>query len=545
MATSLLFPDLKTNAEQTSPTETMLSPAMPPELPVSIESSGSNPSASATLPDLFGEPSVSSKTAAGESEMVNAVVSKQDSKEKILGPKPKTNTAGIPLEGKSFNLGGFLVKLSLLIGIFTFVFFYSQLTPGFNLFGVLGKNPVTRLADLTTSVQEEQTTINLYTLLVAKFSLDDFIVTADTYLYKASEYNSEYTSSNTKAELAVELAALKTQIQTSLSTVKTNLLKPVYPKALALSAGDLLGLEDLYSTLLQERIINEEESLFATGAADETLSIELDNLEGASLLFSNKDLKQKLKALDLETELTDDVIQSLFSMATQVSTNEFAIILNIKSARVNWTELLTEVTSVTKEVDPLYATALESNITYSGISFDAADQTLSLRGTTLTDDTKNFSLISDLVDEFEKSPLFANASNRSFSKSGEEDEGYNASFSIEVELQQGSDDRDDPAHLVTVTEEEERISTETPVTDTTTDTAPTDATAEPSIDPTTDTLTPDAEIDSGATPSAEKPAAEETSFLSGLSANFLKAWDGLINRFFGEEAPQARVPRHS
>ncbi|MFA6436106.1 MAG: hypothetical protein WCW30_03150 [Candidatus Gracilibacteria bacterium] len=541
MATSLLFPDLKTNAEQTSPTETMLSPAMPPEPPVSIESSGSNPSASATLPDLFGEPSVSSKTAAGESEMVNAVVSKQDSKEKILGPKPKTNTAGIPLEGKSFNLGGFLVKLALLIGIFTFVFFYSQLTPGFNLFGVLGKNPVTRLADLTTSVQEEQTTINLYNLLVAKFSLDDFIVTADTYLYKASEYNSEYTSSNTKAELAVELAALKTQIQTSLSTVKTNLLKPVYPKALALSAGDLLGLEDLYSTLLQERIINEEESLFATGAADETLSIELDNLEGASLLFSNKDLKQKLKALDLETELTDDVIQSLFSMATQVSTNEFAIILNIKSARVNWTELLTEVTSVTKEVDPLYATALESNITYSGISFDAADQTLSLRGTTLTDDTKNFSLISDLVDEFEKSPLFANASSRSFSKSGEEDEGYNASFSIEVELQQGSDDRDDPAHLVTVTEEEERISVEP------TDMATPDTTLESTID-TSITEVP-SEVTTPAEPAPEVtiPADQpkETSFLSGLSANFLKAWDGLINRFFGEEAPQARVPRHS
>ena len=526
MATSLLFPDLKTNPLSDAPL-----PSEPSNAPT--------PGASTTLPDLFGEPANSTKTAAGESEMVNAVVSKQNTKEKILGPKPKTNTAGVSLEGKSFNLGGFLVKFALLIGVLTFAFFYSQLTSGFNLFEMLGKNPVTRLTDLTTSVQEEQTTINLYNLLVAKFSLDDFIVTADTYLYKASEYNSDYTASNTKAELEGELAALKIRIQNSLSIVKTNLLKPVYPKALALSAGDLLGLEDQYSTLLQSRIVNEKETLLATGAADETLSIELDNLEGASLLFSNKDLKQQLKALDLENGLTDEVIQSLFTTATQVSTNEFAIILNIKSARVDWTELLTEVTSVTKKVDPLYDTALESNITYSGLSFDAADQTLSLRGATLTDDTKNFSLISDLVDEFEKSPLFANVSSRSFSKSGEEDEGYNASFSIEMDLQQGADDRDDPAHLVTVTEEEERIPTtdasvETPAvesTDTATETAPTDATTEPTIDPATDTSTPDAEA--------------ETSFLSDLSANFLNAWDSLINRFFDEEAPQVRVPRHS
>lgn len=543
MANSLLFPDLKTASvapvsQATPPSEPLGASEATLEIPATDMFSASG--ASATLPDLFGEPAASTKTAAAESEMVNAVVSKKDAKEKILGPKPKTNAAGIPLEGKSFNLGGFLVKISLLVAIVTFSFFYSQLTPGFNLFGILGKNPATRLADLNTSVQEEQTTINLYDLLVAKFALDDFITTADTYLYKASEYNSDYTSSNTKAELEVELAALETQIQTSLSTVKTNLLKPIYPKALALSAGNLIELETTYSTLLQERIVNEEETLLANGSADETVSIELDNLDGASRLFSNKDLKQQLKSLDLENGLTDDVIESLFISATQVSTNKFAIILNIKNARVNWTELLIEVTSVTKEVDPLYNTALENNVIYSGISFDAANQTLSLRGETLTDDTKNFSLISDLVDEFEKSPLFANVSSRSFSKSGEEDEGYSASFSIEMELQQGSDDRDDPAHLVTVTEEDDRISvdgetTTTPTTEDVTDDTATSA--EPSV---TESTTPEPAFDDATI----DPATDETSFLSNFSANFLNAWDSFINRFFGDEEPQVRVPRH-
>ena len=73
---------------------------------------------------------------------------------------------------------------------------------------------------------------------------------------------------------------------------------------------------------------------------------------------------------------------------------------------------------------------------------NAADRTISIRGETRTDDTRNFTLLSDLIDELEKSPLFSGVFNRTFSKAGEQDQNFTSSFNLSFALQTGEDPRD-------------------------------------------------------------------------------------------------------
>ena len=97
---------------------------------------------------------------------------------------------------------------------------------------------------------------------------------------------------------------------------------------------------------------------------------------------------------------------------------------------------------------------IPSNIEYSNLSFNLASTKGSVRGETRTDDTLNFSLISDLVDQLELSTYFADVTTRSFSKSESSDDDFSASFSLEMTMQGGDDDRDAVATVIIEEEEE-------------------------------------------------------------------------------------------
>jgi hypothetical protein len=397
------------------------------------------PSADTQIPDLFGEEGAAAE-ASGGTGMVEAVVSTEDAKDqKLLGPKPKTSS-GLDIRAKQFNLGGLLLKIAFVLALLVYGFFFTQFN---ETIGLLSKNPSQQLVALESSFETEQTDINLYNMLMAKFALDDFTVSADAFLLKWSQYQSDYTASNMRDDLVGELSDLQSQLSDSLEVVKEHVSAPMYPRFLVTSGRyDIPTLEQSYSLLLKEKILDEKMALDATGSDLDT-SQEKGNLDSAGALASAKDFRRDLTALNLETDLTPEKIESLFTQATEVSRNQFGIVLNIKGERVDWADIIVELERVTKEIDPLYGTTIEGNLDYSNLTLNASDRTISVRGESRTDDSKNFTLLSELIDGLERSALFADVFNRTYTKAdGTEGEDVTSSFNLNFSLQDGEDSRD-------------------------------------------------------------------------------------------------------
>lgn len=419
MADAPLFPDLQAHAAPVAP----LSQNEPP------------------MPDLFGGSNTAGPT---DSSMVNSVVSTQNSKEeRVLGAAP-TTSGGIEIPADPFHFGSFLFKISLFLLIATYAFFYTQMSPTFSW---LGKNPVRTLAEFTASVEEEQTTINLNNLLMAKFSLDTFTSAADSFLYTQAQTQSPYTPANVKDQKLAELSTLQTTLVSSLEDAKKRLSKPLYPTALLTADMTAPELTQHYESLLKQRILLEKQNL--PTADDSAARLERNLLDGALALVNNKPFQKELRAFNPETDaVKSDAIRTLFEKSTELSKDQIAVILTVKRNRVGWGSVLKELQRVTRNVDPLYRTGLNGNVDYTNVVLNATDRTVALRGETRTDDSLNFSLLSNLIDALEGSELFSDVGNRTFNKSDAQATGITSAFNLTFTLQSGEDARDIASNAV-------------------------------------------------------------------------------------------------
>jgi len=422
MADEKLFPDLHDKA-----------PSAAAESQVSIQPAGeqSAPETAPSTPDLFAN--APTETAA-PLNMVNSVVSTNDAKsESILGTKPTSHRVSLNADGP--NIGGLLMKCAVVAGVAVWAFFFTQLNPDIETFK---NNPVQKLASFESRFETEQNQINLYNLLMAKFDLDEFNVAADAYLLKWSQYQSDYTENNIKEDVLNELHLHQDQMIESLGNVKMRLAKPLYPAILATNGRSITELENDYKRQLRQLIAEEKKNL----TDDEAGRLERQNLDSVLALLKSDSFKKDIRAFDLEEEITLEKISGLFSQSTELSKNEFSTILAVKSDRVYWIDILDELERVTREIDPLYNSGIVGNVDYSNLIFNSADRTIAVRGQTRTDDSLNFSLLSDLIDVLEASPMFANIENRTFSKADSNTDGVTSAFSLNFSLQEGGDERD-------------------------------------------------------------------------------------------------------
>jgi hypothetical protein len=192
-------------------------------------------------------------------------------------------------------------------------------------------------------------------------------------------------------------------------------------------------------------------------------------------------------------------------------------------------------------VDPLYGSGIKGNIFYTNLTFNASDQTIALKGNTTTEDTLNFSLISDLMDALEQSTLFSNVSDRSFSKNSEQGDAFNSSFSIELQLQTGTDARDEVIPKVLSTPASKSLNTETDTPETAGPDAASEATSEPSEEPASP------EAPSNPVPTSPETVTEtsEPSLTESTSTNVVNVFDSLSS-FWGaaeETTNDGHVPR--
>lgn len=479
------------------------------------------------LPDLFGESATPKGPATEGSNVVNAVVSQTDTA-RILGPKPTIHPS-IDIPGKGFSLSGFLLKLSIFLAVATALFFYSQLQTQFEIFG---KNPAQQLSSLESTIQEEQTTLNLYRWTLATYALDEFSQLADHYLYQLSIYESEWTSRNTKTSLEAELTELQDSMKTELATVKDHVSATLYPENTEFSSLSLPELDNQYTSLLMTRIDSDKQALLVKEGGPYTT--EIATLDSVLNLLNHPNLVTTVRTLDFESDLSTESIQTLFEYAMEINTSEYLTVLSVKNQRTDWNNLLQSIEALTSQVDPLYESNLPSYIEYSNISLDAETGEVALRGTTRTDDSLNFSVISDLIDELEQSDLFMNVETRSFSKSESQEDGYTAQFTISMIIQTEPDERDVAPSTAQTSSSNDSTSTRVETVPTTssgdseTEEEPAEeAPTEPSSD-SAETETPSAD-DATTETSTESDATTETSLLDTVTDSVAETGAALVS----------------
>lgn len=387
---------------------------------------------------LFDEDKAKSQ---GTSSVVNSVIKKSDSKESILGPRPKTDNLGIV--EKPIAFGNSFLKLVIFLWVVLLAGSYFTLGASFNLGGL---NQSSAAEENLTDIKQAQSELNSNNYLVAYYYLDSFAYMADSYLYKKAQYESDYTSSNQKTELEDELAQLEEDLILALQMAQSGLGKSVSPEGVEVKtdiASDVV-FKEATSSYLEAEIAKLQEN-----TEDADVKIEIAGLNGALALIKNGAFVKEILSADITS------VQEIVNSLSNITEDDFTLISKIKSNRQSWSNIIQKIETITKKIDPLYGTSVQGDINYSSFTFNSGTKTILINGKTLTDDTRNFTLIANLTDTLEQSPLFMNVQERSFSKSESSDEDnteYEASFKLEFQIQEGEDSRDAVSTLLNTTE---------------------------------------------------------------------------------------------
>lgn len=358
-----------------------------------------------------GDEKVKIKKEDKDSFLMDTKQNKQEKKESvgqksILGPVPVIPTFTklkeiTAVETKHEKLmSKIAIITSLTAALFSFGFFYIDLSPTFSLGG--SQNTTQRYVAAEEEVIQVEADLILTNILTARLYLDEISVEIDNYF------------ANKKLKDDAKLNIAKTNIKNLLEKIKIK-----FPSS--------LSDQDKEKTL--EILRNKRESIKENEE-------EAKNIQNAIKLMQNAELQglilgadtKKLEAEEFEKFLTD---------IRNEDKNELSVIASLQTKRINWGEVIKEIEGITSEVDNVFGKGLFEEIggvTYTGYSFDALSGKITVTGSTKTMDSRTFTLIANLIDAFEKSEKFKNIDKRSFAKS-QSDEGFDATLKLDFELE--------------------------------------------------------------------------------------------------------------
>ena len=362
------------------------------------------------------------------SKILSGVFAKKDektkTKEKILGPLPELekNLIG-SFDPSERNLKIVKIIFGSLLGIMVlaFGFFYAELNPKFDLLSsVRGPNTAQLLNNTKNSVITVQTSINQKNYLLIGY-----------YLQKLSYLSDEYSrihkdTSNSKAKQAIQ-----DDIIITYENALTKWKEPI-------AVGGIT--EDTFKVQLKN-LFQKELNQLKKETPTPSVNAEIKNYTAALQVLNNKNLATifKYNVDNIKSDLPRDD-SKLFALTQDVLKtlqNDFSTISNLKLKRIQWSIIVQEIERVTKSIDTLYNTGFFEElggIQYSNFDFDAKINRIILTGKAKRDDGSTFTLIVNLIDALENSPLFENVDNRTYPKSGDEETGYLSSFRIELSL---------------------------------------------------------------------------------------------------------------
>lgn len=335
------------------------------------------------------------------------------------------------------------------VGFFTF-----QLGSAFDFasstFGLGTKSD--KIAAVNAEILLSKTEINFYNYLQAKAYLDKLDYFGDTFIKNYETYV-DTSSEDREKELATNnMDSIKIDLRAAFNSTKDFI---TYPFATPLINADLSDDEFALNQIFQEALIKRLENEATKRAADESPEgkREYKNYIQTIKLVSNTELKNIMSSTDFEA-LDYKGIYDLIRKINALTINDLSVIQDIKNNRVKWSDVMKEIERRTIEVDPQYNDKYYDElggIRYTSYDFDKESKKISIIGETKIFGTKNFTMISNLIDALNGSAMFESAEMKSFSKTGSLSEGYTASLSLVLDLQD---------------ENMEIITEETPVLDT-------------------------------------------------------------------------------
>jgi len=384
-----------------------------------------------TFTDIFSQ---KDEKNIAESELVTGVLKKEDeensNKENVLGPLPELQRRIIgsfdPSKRNLKLIRNIFVSL-LVIALLAISFFYIELNPNFDLLANLrGPNTTQKLINNEKATITKQTSINQKNYLLMTYYLQELSYYADTYTK---------TRNNPLGDNQ-ELLDIQENILTTYENIQLKWNEPIIAGAID---------KQIFQDELKTAIRSELTQLRKEEQTDDVIT-QLTVYETALKLINNKQFNSFLnKNTDsIRNDLKNNNDEQLFALTEDVLNvieNDFSSISELKQNRIEWSKIVTEIEKITKSVDTLYNTGFFDElggIQYSGYNFDIKTNRIILTGKAKRDNGSTFSLIANLIDAIEQSSMFENADNRSYPKSGSEEEGYTSTFRIELSLEKNN-----------------------------------------------------------------------------------------------------------
>jgi hypothetical protein len=379
-----------------------------------------------TFTDIFSQ---KDEKDTSESELVAGVLKKEDEenneKENVLGPLPELQKRIIgsfdPSKRNLKLIRNVFVSL-LVVALLTIGFFYIELNPDFDLFANMrGPNTTQKLLNNEKATITKQTSINQKNYLLMTYYLQELSYFADTYAK----------SRNNSSIDPAELTNLQENILTTYENIQFKWNEPIISGGIENQIFQDELKNAIRSELVQLRKEEQTEDVVAQLATYETALKLINNKQFDAFLKKNTD------SIRNELKNNDDQLFALTQEILNIVQSDFSSISELKQNRIEWSRIVNEIEKVTKSVDTLYNTGFFDElggIQYSGYNFDIKTNRIILTGKAKRDNGSTFSLIANLIDAIEQSSMFENADNRSYPKSGSEEEGYTSSFRIELSL---------------------------------------------------------------------------------------------------------------
>lgn len=368
----------------------------------------------------------------------NIVTANTTDEQSILGLAPEIDTnllseIGVPKKGLLTVLKS-LVVVFLVLGVMAFLFFQAQLKGSFSaVTDSLGVESIAEdLAQVNAETLDLKTEANLHRYLEIKGYIDLVSYYSDGFLQAFTVVGSQTALASEKNAAEAVMVSSREELDRAFAR-----LRELYTKPFSVKMGEAMSEAEL-NEVFENRLLT-------------LLNQKADSLEKADELEAKNERKrllqtirlvsnQEMKSLVLKTnfsELDEAATVEFLREFGKVAANDLSLIAKIKEERVKWSDILSEIELRTIAVDSYYSEDFYNElggIVYTSYDFDRERDRISLIGETKRFDTTNFTMIANLIDEFNGSELFGDAEMRSFSKSGSLSEGYTAILKLDLNL---------------------------------------------------------------------------------------------------------------
>ncbi len=353
---------------------------------------------------------------------------------------------------KTLRTAQTILVLSVLAAGGMAFYFYSQLAPDFDLFG---PNATAQLTEINKNLRSSQTVINKHRFLAAQLDLNSFSYVSDDFMDKTNQLTMKELNAAEIATITTNIAEAAEELPARLVAIKENLSPPIVIETYQTAAEEEMTPESIETeaeTALRNAILEDRTKLTQSTELSETNDQDLRLIDNTLKLVGNKQLLNAVKAADPEKFRDDllayadalevpqrEALQKMMGTILSTTKSDISTIGAIKSQRTSWLWIIDKIEEVTMTVDPNFNSGLFEvtglEVTYNGYELDAESGAVILSGETRTIDAKNFSLITVLIDAFEESPYFEGVEMRSFSKNGDEIQGFTASFKLDLTIE--------------------------------------------------------------------------------------------------------------